>query len=349
VVAIDASPFGTTAVAYHMRGWLPFPLWDPDPATPPAYRARGKSAPPKGYTGRGAHNATREQLETWRDSGRFFNLGSRMPDTVVAIDVDAYHGGAETLADLEKRLGRLPATYTVTARSDGSGHRYFAVEGRRVWRNPGTGIEVLHWGWRYAVFPPSVHPTTNTPYAWFGPRGERLASQLGPRPETLTPLPAAWVAYLDTGDDPSAVTARTVLDPAHVRALLGDWATDDEPCWHMVRSLTEATSTTTGGRHDACMKAQMAITRYAECGHPGGRSALAALRRWFFGVLTDRDPSMEWQRGLTQAVEHIAATPTPADRHGCRAPSLFTTFPTYTTRKRQAISTTTRQYHPRSA
>ncbi len=307
-----------------MRGWHPFPLWDSGRNVPDELRARGKSHPPKGFTGRDGRNATRDELEAWRDAGRFFNLGTRMPVNVVAIDVDAYHGGDDTLRKLEKRLGKLPRTYTVTARADGSGHRYYAVPGKRVWRNPGTGIEILHWGWRYAVLPPSTHPETGTPYTWYGPDGAPLANQLGPKPEGLPALPAKWVEYLDTKADPNVSIPRVHLANAEMRELLESWTSDDEPCPHMRATLDEAFSTTTGGRHDACMRAQMKLIRYGEAGHPGGRTALKVLRNWFFtSVGTDRDPSGEWLRGITNAAQRIAANPTPPERSGCRAPALF--------------------------
>lgn len=311
------SPFNDNAVSYHIRGWHPLPLWQAGPGIPFEMRPRGKSHPPRGFTGREGRNATREEIEAWRDSGRFYNIACRMPDTVIAIDVDVYHGGGETLAQLEKRLGKLPKTYTVTARSDGSGHRYYQVDGRRIWRNPGEGVEIIHWGWRYAVFPPSIHPETGTPYKWYGPDGNELPNQLGPRPDQLPPLPKKWVAYLDTGKDPRA-PVRADLTGEEVRALVADWATDDEPCHHMQAALYEAYTTGAGGRHDACMRAQMRILRYGESGHPGARTAIASLRRWFFATAgAERDVTGEWTRGLVNAAQLIAADPTPDERWGC--------------------------------
>jgi hypothetical protein len=310
------SPFNDHAVIYHMRGWHPFPLWDSN--APTGRQARGKSNPAKGFTGRDGVNATREQVEAWRDSGRYFNIGSRMPDNVVVIDVDVYHGGGETLAELGGMIGNLPGTYTVTARDDGSGHRYYRVSGKRVWQNPGKGIEILHWGWRYAVMPPSIHPETGTPYTWYGPNSAKLANTTGPRIDQLPMLPAAWAEFLDTGQDPNAKVARLDLGNAEVRELLSTWAGDGEPCQHMMAALAEALATTNGGRHDACMRAQMKLIRYGESGHPGAGTAMKALRSWFFDALgNDRDPSGEWIRGFTHATQRIAATPTPEERRGC--------------------------------
>jgi hypothetical protein len=326
------NPFESTAVALHMRGWHPLTLWDAE--SPAGRRNRGKKNPPKGTTGRAGVNATREQIEAWRDSGRYFNIASRMPDTVVALDIDARHGGTTTLEELEQHLGRLPGTYSSTARDDGSRHLYFQVPGRRIWRNPGEGIEVLHWGWRYAVFPPSIHPETGTPYAWYGPDGTRLANQLGPTPGDLRPLPAKWAQFLDTREDPARVAARVDLTDAEVRGLLEEWASDDPPCHHM-RKVLDKFLGCAGSRHDSCMPAQMAILRYGEAGHPGARTALRELRAMFYASLAgERDGTAEFTRGIDDAVEKIQVTPTPDPLRGCLplvrliAPTVQVTVPT---------------------
>ncbi len=45
------------------------------------------------------------------------NVGLRLPECVLGIDVDAYAGksGAATLAEAEARLGALPLTWRSTA------------------------------------------------------------------------------------------------------------------------------------------------------------------------------------------------------------------------------------------
>jgi len=313
---LTQSPFNDTAVTYHMRGWHPFPLWDRE--APDGLQARGKKNPPAGVTGREGVNATREQIEGWRDSGRSFNIGSRMPENVIVIDIDAYHGGLETIDELESKLGSLPGTFFVCHRGDGSAHRYYRVPGKRVWKNPGKGVDILHWGWRYAVMPPSIHPDTSQAYTWYGANGSKIANQAGPRIDQLPMLPKAWRDYLDTGKDPNAKAAKVDLASVEVRELLTAWASYDGPCPHMMDALREALATTTGGRHDVCMRAQMKIIRYGEAGHSGAGTAMKALRSWFFDALgKDRDPSSEWVRGFTNATQRIAASPTPEDRKGC--------------------------------
>ncbi|MET8332176.1 bifunctional DNA primase/polymerase [Streptosporangium canum] len=342
------SPFNNSSLAYYSRGWYPFPLSDFESGVARADRYRGKKSPPSGYTGRDGVNATRADIDAWLDERRYFNIGTRMPVNVVAIDVDAYHGGDKTLAILEAKLGKLPATFTVTARSDGSGHRYFAVPEKRVWRNPGDGIDILHWGWRYAVLPPSIHPTTGTAYTWFGPKGGRLVNPLGPRPQQLVPLPAAWVDYLDTKADPNAVAVKADLDDSELIELLDEWCSDDEPCRHMKTALKNAFDNPPGGRHDACMRAQMSLLRYGERGHPGARTAIDELQDWFYAALTgERDPSSEWKRGLVNAVQRIAGDPTPEGLHGCLAqlPAITTNAMSFTTRVERISTTSPKKRH----
>jgi hypothetical protein len=333
----DGNPFTGHAHAYLDKGWLPMPLWSWEKGVGDGMRARGKSSPPKGYTGRSGVNATREQIDAWISEGRYFNLATRMPDTVIVIDVDGYRGGLPELADLEGKHGVLPDTWTATARNDGSKHRYYRVDGRRVWANPGEGIDIIHWGWRYTVLPPSVHPGTGTPYNWFTPSGQ--LSGLGmdfPSPDDLTELPVAWVELLDTGDDASKIAPKLDMRHREVAQALNIWLSDGEPCHHMRTVLDRLTEVTNGGRHDGCMRAQMALVRYSESGHPGGEAAVRELEEWFSSVMDDRDGSSEWRRGLVNAVQRIAADPS-ENVYGC-LPKIETFMQEFTTSPRRFTS-----------
>ena len=137
---------------YERHGWqtvLPLP-------------AGRKEAPPRGYTGRGAKTPTARQLATWRQRHLDGNLALHLPPGVLGIDVDAYGGkpGAETLAELEDRLGALPDTWRSSSRPDDpvSGIRFFRVPEGLEWPGGLPGIELIHSGHRYAVVAPSIHP-----------------------------------------------------------------------------------------------------------------------------------------------------------------------------------------------
>jgi hypothetical protein len=335
------NPFAEHAHEYLEKGWHPFPLWTWEKGVPDDRRAKGKSSPPKGYTGRSGANATHQEIDAWISEGRFFNIGTRMPDNVIVIDVDAYKNGDAELERLEAKYGPLPPTWTATARTDGSKHRYYRVNGRKIWANPGEGIDIIHWGWRYTVLPPSVHPGTGTPYNWFEPDGHlswgRRYSGAGiTRPENLTELPAAWVTLLDTGQDPSIIAAKADMNLSQVGSVLDVWLSEGEPCHHMRRVLDKLDAIPAGGRHDACMRAQMALVRYSEGGHPGGQNAIEELQDWFMTAVDDRNPESEWRRGLVNAVQRIAADPS-HNVFGC-LPKVDTSMKSFTTTTRSVRS-----------
>lgn len=191
---ISVKPFRLTALEYHRRGWIPFPL-------PP----RDKYPPPEGTTGK-KNPVPEDRLEAVttyladgfqaRVDGRsqhfeadVCNIGLRMDHNVIGIDVDHYEAkhGADELAVLEKKLGKLPVTWTSSARTDGhSGIRFFRIPKKYL---PGSklggahglsfsgkaanAIDVVQYSHRYTAAPPSYHPDVQAEYRWFAP-GEPL-------------------------------------------------------------------------------------------------------------------------------------------------------------------------------
>lgn len=92
------------------QGYEPFPL--------PHAR---KSPPPDGVTGWRGQAATPAAWDRWEAAGRLrgANLGLRVPEGVIGIDVDHYGDktGGDTLAAVETKLGvRLPPTHSITSR-----------------------------------------------------------------------------------------------------------------------------------------------------------------------------------------------------------------------------------------
>src|SRR3954470_10305393 len=90
-----------------------------------------KFPPPPGFTGEDGVMPTAEDIAAWSARGEQFNLGLRLDEGLLGVDVDAHDGkpGASTLADLEATLGALPPTYVSTSRDDGvSGIRLYTIE-----------------------------------------------------------------------------------------------------------------------------------------------------------------------------------------------------------------------------
>jgi hypothetical protein len=121
-------------------------------------------------TPNGLNDATAdaEIVRGWYDLWPDANLGVRTGacSGIIVLDIDPKAGGTESLRQLEKRHGRLPATLTV-ATGGGGEHCYFSHPGGEV-RNSagrlGPGLDVRGDG-GYVVAPPSVHEC-GKPYRW---------------------------------------------------------------------------------------------------------------------------------------------------------------------------------------
>jgi Bifunctional DNA primase/polymerase, N-terminal/Primase C terminal 1 (PriCT-1) len=103
---------------------------------------------------------------------------------LVVVDVDAGHGGDESLEQLEREHGPLPTT--LECRTGGGGrHLYFAHPGGLVVRNKvglAPGVDLRGDG-GYVVAPPSLH-ASGLRYAWLDGRA--------PGSTAIMPLPD-WV------------------------------------------------------------------------------------------------------------------------------------------------------------
>jgi hypothetical protein len=105
---------------------------------------------------------------------------------LVVVDVDPAHGGEESLAEIEREIGPLPAT--VESRTGGGGrHLYFSHPGGHVGNRAGIrpGIDLRGDG-GVIVLPPSIHPS-GKPYAWVPGRS--------PAEHSLAPLPAFFLRH----------------------------------------------------------------------------------------------------------------------------------------------------------
>jgi Bifunctional DNA primase/polymerase, N-terminal len=165
---------GAEAVEYARHGWPVFPLRGKVPfKSPHAGGSQGaehkECAGRCGHPGHGLFAATTDvdQVIIWW-SGRYAgaNIGLRLPDQVIVIDVDPRNGGLEALAKLEAEYGPLPPTLTtLSGRGDGGRHLYFRrPAGELSARRLGRGIDLKLGGSGYVVAAPSIHPASGRPY-----------------------------------------------------------------------------------------------------------------------------------------------------------------------------------------
>ncbi len=297
----SARPFLRWVDRYFEAGWYPFPL-------PP----NKKAPPPSGSTGF-QNEVSREEwkakLDGWKrvaknakrgDVRAASNVGLRIPRGMLAIDVDAYKAsGAESLARLEEDYGPLPATWTVTARSDGaSGIRIYRLRpGEEDLKWPGKlgeGIETLHWGHRYAVAYPSVHPALKEPYCWYPPGVEPNGSDYEVTVPSVTDcelLPKAWVDAITSGRIHEHVPKKK-LERGESDEWLDGERNQLDPCKMTETMLEKAKEAVKeDGAHDSMAGWSWCIAMLAKEGHAGVGSALRELGEFFLDEVTDESRS----------------------------------------------------------
>jgi Bifunctional DNA primase/polymerase, N-terminal len=213
------SGIGAFALEYARHHWPVFPLNGKIPAIP---------------GGRGVLDATTDTdtvIDWWSGRYRGANIGGRVPDPMVVIDVDPRHGGLDTVAELQRRHGLLPETLmTISGRGDGGCHLFYRrPPGKLSAKRLGAGIDVKTSS-GYVVLAPSIHPDTGKPYrridrpvaappAW-------LIELLRPERVKRTPAPRKLLSMLSGPSVADRFTESTswadILEPHGWRCLDAD-------------------------------------------------------------------------------------------------------------------------------
>lgn len=190
---------------------------------------------PTGTTGHDGVDPGDEQVTRWTESHGDHNVGLRLPDDVLGLDVDVYGDkrGDQTVDYVAYQLdaGELPPTWTSTARGAGQPSRIhlYRVPAGVAWRSDlgrGSSVEVIRRGHRWVRCWPSANHRlvgrgVDATYRWYRPDG--TSSDRPPRPEELTALPDGWVAVLR--DDSTA----RLPDRERSADRNGDHRRDDAP------------------------------------------------------------------------------------------------------------------------
>ena len=312
------------AWTYRRAGWagvLPLPAGE-------------KWPPPGGYTGWAGADPSGADVQAWCDGSEGAgNVALRLPHDVYGLDVDDYGGksGGAALARLVGEHGPLPATWVVGSRVESvSGIRLFRVEpitswGRRWADEPGghgAGIEAIHYGHRYAVVAPSLHPEGRK-YVWRRPDGMVAATDEVPKPWTLPVLPITWMAALSQEGE-----ARTGDQAGHVEtvdAVRG--MREGEACTRVREAAARGCARLREARdgaalHPAGRDATHELVALGWEGHVGVRAALAAHHDLFIGVREARagaraDGEAEWWRLVRGAVGKMPTGTPPMSACDC--------------------------------
>jgi hypothetical protein len=143
------------ALSYAARGWSVLPV-----------ESRGKR-PLVAWTEFQQRRAEPDEIDAWFRRWPEANVGivTGLVSGLVVVDVDAQHGGFESLAALEREHGPLP--HTVAAVTGGGGRHLYFDHPRGALRNRvglRPGIDLRAEG-GCVVAPPSVHPSGQR-YTW---------------------------------------------------------------------------------------------------------------------------------------------------------------------------------------
>ena len=316
-------PFADHSHDYIAAGWRGV-LW---------LRPETKWPPPTGYTGYRGGWPSPADVYTWSEDHPNANIALRLSEDTLGIDVDAYDDkpGATTLDELQHFLGPLPPTVLSTSRDDGtSGIRLYRVPPHASWPDrAGPGIELIHYGHRYAVVWPSTHPDGGT-YRWIDQRTGEILDR-PPRAEDLPELPDAWVEYLQA--DANEPAAKTDVDELRVRTWL-DQLRQGNPCAKVAEASENGLRALDGGdgsRHDVMTRTSARLVGYGAWGHAGVSQALTDLYAAFIDKVTQPGPGQrttddavaEWRRSVSGAVAmHHQQRPIPGTACSCPLPSF---------------------------
>lgn len=287
------SPYVSAAEAYRAAGWM---------GTIPLGRGK-KWPPPAAWTGYGAPYPTDRDVKQWVGEDIGFGLGQnialRMNSDpkgwdVVALDVDAYKGGHETMLTLIEKLGPLPLTYSSSARFDTDphgGHYFFrTLHVVSYLGEAGPGVDILNHHHRYAMVWPSTNPDyNNAVYRWRDPIGQVMPEGHVPDVHDLAELPDPWRAHL-TSKRERVIAASLTL--AETDRWLGSCRTptNDYPvCGVMRRGLDKAVrdlGDPKASRHAVARDWTRALIGFGGEGHVGAAEVIEDLRAAFIRTLS---------------------------------------------------------------
>jgi Bifunctional DNA primase/polymerase, N-terminal len=314
---VSAGPYADAFRRYRELGWrgtLPIGLDVGDDGVSD-WRPGRKKRPPAGYTGAAGLFPDDELAARWaRDERGACNIGLRLPDDLLGLDVDQYGDkrGLDRLREFRRvhGLGRLGLLDTVrsSARPAPSGIYLFRVPAGCRWVGEACpDVEVVQHAHRYAVVWPSVHPT-GAGYAWWNGAAIDPPSIAD---ERFRPLPGDWCGKLVApseipADNPPAVEHRETYWSAAV----------DHTCRRALDALDGP-----GSAHEATRSSVMVLCRLESDGEPGATAALDRLAERFTATVTDRaragdvrtahEAAAEWRRMVEGGRERARTTERP--------------------------------------
>jgi hypothetical protein len=156
-----------------------------------SYAAQGQRVIPvepagkRPLTRRGIKDAARDQriIRSWWRRWPTANIGMRVGEGMLVVDVDPRHDGVRGLQRLQREHGPLPMTRTARTGGGGAHYWYRYDTARTIPSRCGllSGLDLLADGGRYVIVPPSMH-ASGAQYRWV------LDCEPRPAPEWLLDL-----------------------------------------------------------------------------------------------------------------------------------------------------------------
>jgi hypothetical protein len=314
-----SGPYATTVQRYRDLGWqgaLPVGLVVNNGSS--EWHSRRKSKVPKGYTGHDGRWPDGHAVARWVKLAGHCNIGLRLPDGFLGIDVDQY-GDKRGLDNLvaygqDRGLTSLPLTDTIRTTSRGPGPSaisWLRAPTEHRWRDqPVDGVEIIQYGHRYAIVWPSVHPT-GASYQWL--HDDEVIDPPTPDDTRFLWLPDDWVEDL-TVPEPELADHKPASEHRE-----DDWSGD---VTDLLERAAAALWTAGVSAHGEARKYAMRLLRMELDGHAGATAALDELEEIFVTVVTDprrggdtrddRTARGEWARMVNaRAREKVRTTKDP--------------------------------------
>lgn len=323
----EPTPYADNALAHFDRGWAVFP------AAP-----RGKSPLVKGRSG-GYQSSRAPRDEVERELRRFAraNVGIRLPEDMIALDIDLKADGesGEVLidgADALVELG-LPPTVSVGHAEDADGdplvYRHFlyrvpeGVSAEDVARLGASaeGIDLIRWSHRLTLGRGSLHKSGDS-YRWVT-RGGSWSAGIPTPAHAHRLTESEWSRIVEFFGRSSGSGLYGVAD-VDVEAWLEDH--QGAPSGALRGAFRRLWTDRTTGRHDAALRAVQSVAHLAEEGEAGAARVVARLQREFVEAVADRssehEAEEEFSRILASAIGKAVSKTESGDREAENVPEV---------------------------
>jgi hypothetical protein len=328
-VGLTADEFMAGASQLIAQGHHPLAIGKVNPDKP--NKPAGKAPWHRGVTGYDGRDPHPDRVADWpgnvaariRDGEPgVLNLGMRMPVGGIGVDVDAYDGkhGLGTIAEYESRLGSLPKTYRITARSyiEGSGIRLYRVpddwSGKTVLKSDGGSdghVELIQRHHRLAAVPPSHHHTGARYKVYDERTGAEVAGGVVPALEDWPKLPDHWLDGVRAS--PAKAGGGGQADGEAVSRFAAEHRGNAQP-WHLAEYVVPSVRNATSGTRSATFEALHEAARMARVGwYPWStaREEIEAAARASYADRGDQFDGADFVRSAERAVAQANAESLP--------------------------------------